>query len=104
MSFDLFQNADRKRKRNPAWLVQANRDRRGINIYTRPGAPAIAVNDGKIIRVGRTERLGRFVQLQDVYGNTYTYGHLKKVAKLIRVPHTSMHMVTQNGRTFLNRG
>ena len=78
--------AERKRKRNPAWLVQANRDRRGINIYTKAGAPAIAVNDGKIIRVGRTKRLGRFVQLQDVYGNTYTYGHLKKVSKLYPAP------------------
>jgi hypothetical protein len=46
----------------------------------------IAVNDGKILRVGRTDRLGRFVQLQDVYGNTYTYGHLGKVAKLYPAP------------------
>ena len=72
----------RKRKRNPSWLVQAEQDRRGINVYSRAGAPVIAVNDGRIIRIGRTERLGRFVQLQDVYGNTYTYGHLKKVAEL----------------------
>jgi hypothetical protein len=74
--------ADRKRKHNPAWLVQGSRQRRGINVYARAGAPVIAVNDGRIVRVGATKRLGRFVQLQDVYGNTYTYGHLKKVAKL----------------------
>jgi hypothetical protein len=72
----------RKRKKNPSWLVQAERDRRGINVYARAGAPVIAVNDGRIIRIGKTKRLGRFVQLQDVYGNTYTYGHLKKVSKL----------------------
>jgi hypothetical protein len=72
----------RKNKKNPSWLVQAERDRRGINVYARAGAPVIAINDGKITKIGTTKRLGRFVQLQDVYGNTYTYGHLKKVAKL----------------------
>ncbi|HVL96471.1 MAG TPA: lytic murein transglycosylase [Solirubrobacteraceae bacterium] len=80
------QLARRKRKGNPAWLVQADEHRRGINVYSRAGAPVIAVNDGRIVRIGRTPRLGRFVQLQDVYGNTYTYGHLKKVSKLYPAP------------------
>jgi hypothetical protein len=74
--------SDRKRKANPSWLIQAEKDRRGINVYARAGAPVIAVNDGKIVKIGKTERLGNFVQLQDVYGNTYTYGHLKKVSEL----------------------
>ena len=26
---------------------------------------------------GYTKRLGRFIQLRDAYGNTYTYGHLR---------------------------
>jgi len=72
----------RKGKSNPAWLVQSEKNRRGINVYARAGAPVIAVNDGRIIRMGRTKRLGRFVQLQDVYGNTYTYAKLKKISEL----------------------
>ena len=48
--------------------------------------PAIAVNDGRIIRVGRTKRLGRFVKLLDVYGNTYTYAHLGTVAPTYPAP------------------
>ena len=33
--------------------------------------------------MGRTDRLGKFIKLRDVYGNTYTYAHLKKlVARL----------------------
>jgi hypothetical protein len=46
----------------------------------------VAVNDGKIVRVGRNERLGNYVMLQDVYGNTYTYGHLGKVMRRFPSP------------------
>jgi murein DD-endopeptidase MepM/ murein hydrolase activator NlpD len=72
--------------RNAAVPVEANTSRRGINIYAKPGSPVIATQDGKILRIGRTKRLGRFIQLRDVYGNTYTYAHLKKVAKAYPVP------------------
>ena len=69
---------DTKRKTkvgdNAALVVEANQDRRGIKIYARRGAPVVAVNDGRIVRMGETERLGRYVQMQDSYGNTYTYG------------------------------
>jgi hypothetical protein len=57
-------------------------DRPGIEIVSRPGAPAIAVNDGLVVRAGRSERLGRFVRLRDVYGNRYTYAHLGHVARV----------------------
>ena len=46
----------------------------------------IAVNDGKIVRVGENKRLGKFVELQDAYGNTYTYARLKKVSKSYPAP------------------
>jgi len=36
--------------------------------------------------MGRTDRLGKFIQLRDVYGNTYTYGHLKKLSIAYPVP------------------
>ena len=32
------------------------------------------------MRIGQSKRLGRFVQLRDAYGNTYTYGHLAAVS------------------------
>jgi hypothetical protein len=40
----------------------------------------IAVNDGRVVRVGYSARLGRLLKLRDVYGNTYTYGHLRRHA------------------------
>jgi hypothetical protein len=79
-------NRRSRRKGNRALVVESSQHRRGIKIFARRGAPVVAVNDGRIVRVGRTERLGRFVQFQDVYGNTYTYARLAKVAKTYPAP------------------
>jgi murein DD-endopeptidase MepM/ murein hydrolase activator NlpD len=73
-------------RKNPAVVVESSGQRRGIKIFARKGAPVIAANDGRIVKIGRTERLGRFVQLQDVYGNTYTYAHLKAIAERYPAP------------------
>jgi murein DD-endopeptidase MepM/ murein hydrolase activator NlpD len=71
---------------NAAVPVEANTSRRGIHIYAKAGSPVTATQDGRIVSIGRTKRLGRFIQLQDVYGNTYTYAHLKRVAAAYAVP------------------
>jgi murein DD-endopeptidase MepM/ murein hydrolase activator NlpD len=52
-----------------------------VNVFARAGSPAIAVQDGKVVRIGRSEALGRFVVLRDAYGNTYTYSGLKTLAR-----------------------
>jgi murein DD-endopeptidase MepM/ murein hydrolase activator NlpD len=75
-----------KRVRSGARMLVESSNRRGINIFSREGAPVVAVNDGRIVDVGSSKRLGHFVKLQDVYGNTYTYGHLDRVAKRYPVP------------------
>jgi hypothetical protein len=54
-------------------------------IYSTPGAPVIAVQDGTIIAIGHNAKLGRYVKLRDVYGDTYTYGDLGSVATLYPV-------------------
>jgi hypothetical protein len=71
---------------NAANVVESTDERRSIDIYSREGAPVVAVNDGVIKKVGESERLGRFVVLQDVYGNRYTYSHLGKVSRVYPVP------------------
>jgi len=71
---------------NAAVPVDSKPTRTGIDIYANAGSPVIAVQDGKITRIGHSKRLGRFLMLQDVYGNTYTYGHLKKIMPLYPVP------------------
>jgi murein DD-endopeptidase MepM/ murein hydrolase activator NlpD len=81
--------ATRRVKRgNAAIPVESEKTRRGINIYAKAGSPVIAVQDGRIVRIGNNERLGKFIMLRDVYGNTYTYGKLKKLSHLYPVPKT----------------
>src|SRR5215208_2900390 len=75
-----------RKEGNRALVVEGSKHRRGIKVFARRGAPVVAVNDGRIVRVGRSKRLGSFVQLQDTYGNTYTYARLAKVAKSYPAP------------------
>jgi murein DD-endopeptidase MepM/ murein hydrolase activator NlpD len=75
---ELRRRGKRVRDGNAALVVEST-GRRGIRIYSRSRAPVVAVNDGRIVRIGTNRRLGRYVMLQDVYGNTYTYAHLGKV-------------------------
>jgi murein DD-endopeptidase MepM/ murein hydrolase activator NlpD len=74
------------RGKNAALPIEGKSTRRAINIFAKAGAPIVAVQDGKIIKVGKSARLGKFVQLRDVYGNTYTYSGLKKVATQVPQP------------------
>ena len=73
---------------NAANLIESS-DRRSIDIFTRRRAPVVAVNDGVIKRIGRNRELGRYVVLEDVYGNRYSYAHLGEVAAVYPVPNES---------------
>ena len=75
-----------RRAHNAARIVNSNDHRRSINIYARRGAPVIATNDGVIKKIGNSRKLGRFIILQDVYGNRYTYAHLGRISKRYPVP------------------
>jgi len=55
-------------------------------LYAAGGSQVVAVQDGRVVKIGRTRRLGRFVQLRDVYGNTYTYGRLGSIARRYKRP------------------
>jgi hypothetical protein len=86
---------------NAAMVVESDGTRRGIDIFSRSRAPVIAANDGKVVKIGHSKRLGHFVTLQDVYGNTYTYGQLGDVAKTYPAPkNRSRH----NGRKHAKTG
>ncbi len=80
------QAGKRVKGRNAAVTVTSNARRRGIDIFARRGAPVIAVNDGRIVKSGKSRRLGKYVVLQDVSGNNYTYGHLGSVSAFYPVP------------------
>jgi hypothetical protein len=71
---------------NAAIPINSNPNSHGVAIYAQQGSPTIAVNDGKIVKLGQSQQLGRYVQLQDATGNIYTYAHLGQVSKLYPVP------------------
>ena len=54
----------------------------GTTIDSQDGAPVIAVQDGRIMRISQGGPLGRSISLTDAYGNTYTYAELGSTAKL----------------------
>jgi hypothetical protein len=75
-----------RRGENAANVIESSDDRRSIDIFAKTGAPVVAVNDGVVKDIGRSKKLGRYVVLQDVYGNRYTYAHLGEVSRYYPVP------------------
>jgi hypothetical protein len=71
---------------NAAVTVQSDPNVNGTDIYANAGSPVIAVNDGKIVKIGQNQQLGRYVVLQDATGNTYTYANLGSIPKSYPVP------------------
>ncbi len=76
----------RVKKSNAAVTVKSEPNTTGTAIYATKGSPVIAVNDGKIVKVGQSKQLGRYIELQDATGNTYTYANLGSIPKLYPVP------------------
>ncbi|HEV2791223.1 MAG TPA: lytic murein transglycosylase, partial [Solirubrobacterales bacterium] len=66
---------------NAAEVISSSPTPRGINIFAAEGAPVVAVNDGVIRSLGRSEKLGNFVVLEDTYGNRYTYAELGRLVR-----------------------
>src|SRR4051794_28412733 len=75
-----------KRRQSAAVAVESTKGRRGISVYADAGSPVVAVSDAQVTRIGISKRLGNFIQIQDAYGNTYTYGRLAKISRLYAAP------------------
>jgi hypothetical protein len=71
---------------NAAIAINSNPKSKGTSIFAKKGSPVIAVNDGKIVKVGTSPQLGNYVELQDATGNIYTYAHLGSISKRYPVP------------------
>jgi murein DD-endopeptidase MepM/ murein hydrolase activator NlpD len=70
---------------NAAEVISSSPTRRGIDIYSREGAPVVAVNDGVITEIGKSKELGRYIVLRDAYGNRFTYAKLGEVSDIYPV-------------------
>jgi Transglycosylase SLT domain/Peptidase family M23 len=72
---------ERKSYGNAADVITSSPTRRGINIFAAEGAPVVAVNDGVIQKSGNSKKLGKYVVLEDAYGNRFTYAELGQVVR-----------------------
>jgi hypothetical protein len=64
-----------------AEVISSSPTQRGINIFSHEEAPVVAVNDGVIRKIGSTSKLGRYIVLEDTYGNRYTYAELGRLVR-----------------------
>jgi murein DD-endopeptidase MepM/ murein hydrolase activator NlpD len=62
-------------------VISSSPTRRGINIFAAAGAPVVAVNDGLVKKMGHSKKLGRFLVLEDAYGNRFTYAELGRFVR-----------------------
>jgi len=71
---------------NAAVTVQSDPSSQGTAIYAKQNSPVIAVNDGRVVKIGQSQQLGRYLELQDATGNIYTYANLGSIPALYPVP------------------
>src|SRR5262249_3403430 len=64
-----------------AEVLSSSPTKRGINIFAKRDAAVVAVNDGVIRKMGKSPKLGKFVVLEDTYGNRYTYAQLGRIVR-----------------------
>ena len=83
---EAAQKARVKAGQNAARVVESAPSRTGIDIFTREGAAVVATNDGVVKKIGYSKSRGRYLVLQDVYGNQYTYSKLGSVQRMYPVP------------------
>jgi membrane-bound lytic murein transglycosylase B len=59
---------------------------RFVELMSAPNASVVAVQDGLVLGLGRSHRLGRYVILRDIYGDVFTYAGLGSIAPRYRLP------------------
>ncbi|HTA11868.1 MAG TPA: lytic murein transglycosylase [Solirubrobacteraceae bacterium] len=57
-----------------------------VELLSAPNASVVAVQDGRVVQIGHSRRLGRFLVLRDVYGDVFTYADLGSIASTYVLP------------------
>ena len=93
--------ATRRVNSGNAAIAIGSTNAKSTSIYAAKNAPAIAVNDGKIVKIGDNAKWGRYIQLQDQTGNTYTYGNLGSISRMYAVPKPTQTSATQLAKNLI---
>ncbi|HWX74727.1 MAG TPA: lytic murein transglycosylase, partial [Solirubrobacteraceae bacterium] len=56
------------------------------DLLTGRNASVVAVQDGRIVKVGSSRALGKYVVLRDTYGDVFTYAGLGSIASTYQLP------------------
>jgi membrane-bound lytic murein transglycosylase B len=57
-----------------------------VDLMAAPNASVVAVQDGRVLGLGSSHRLGKYVILRDIYGDVFTYAGLGSIAPSYRLP------------------
>ena len=57
-----------------------------MELLSAPNASVVDVQDGLVLGLGHSHRLGRYVILRDIYGDVFTYAGLGSIAPSYRLP------------------
>jgi membrane-bound lytic murein transglycosylase B len=57
-----------------------------MDLLGTPGAAVVAVQNGRVVHLGHSRALGRYLVLRDVYGDIFTYAGLGDIAPRYRRP------------------
>ncbi len=78
-----------------------------VDLMSAPNAAVVAVQDGRILGLGSSHALGKYVILRDIYGDVFTYAGLGSIApsyRLPRVPDASLASVKLSAAGAANTG
>jgi soluble lytic murein transglycosylase-like protein len=57
-----------------------------VEVMGKPNAAVVAVQDGRIVKLGHSRKLGKYIVLRDVYGDVFTYADLGSIAPTYTLP------------------
>jgi membrane-bound lytic murein transglycosylase B len=69
-----------------AAVTPATRTRQFVELTSPANANVVAVQDGRVMQIGESAKLGRFIVLRDVYGDVFTYAGLGSIAPTYAMP------------------
>ena len=84
---------------NAAEVISDDPNRKNIRIFAKKNAPVIAVNDGVVKDIGRDEKNGRYIVVEDNFGNTFTYGNLGSISAKYPVPKEDVRKQAERAAT-----
>ncbi len=57
-----------------------------IDLMSSPNADVVAAQDGRIVKLGHSRKLGQYIVMRDVYGDVFTYSGMGSIASHYRKP------------------